>query len=283
MLQKIISYCHLTRFNKPIGWLILLWPTLTALWLASGGQPNLNLILIFTADVIITRSLGCVINDLADRKFDAHVQRTQNRPLVTQAVSIREALILAFILAFLAFGLVLFTNLLTIKLSFVALGLACLYPFMKRVTFYPQVFLGAAFGFGVPMAYAAALNSIPFIAWLLFLAILIWALAYDTVYAMVDKEDDLKIGIKSTAIVFGSWDKFWVGLSHITVIVLLAIIGWLYHLNDAFYLSLGVCFGLAIYQQYLIQDRKPQRCFEAFLNNHWFGFSFFVGTILGYY
>ncbi len=283
MLQKIFSYCHLTRLNKPIGWLILLWPTLMALWLASDGKPALSLIGIFTLGVIVTRSLGCVINDLADRKFDAHVPRTQQRALVTQAISVREAKILALLLALIAFCLVLFTNVLTITLSFVALGLAAIYPFMKRVTFYPQLFLGAAFGFAVPMAYAAASNALPLTCWLLFLAILIWALAYDTAYAMVDREADLKIGVKSTAIAFGSWDKFWIGVSHIGVIGLLAVIGWLNNLGWIFYISLGVCLGLAAYQQYLIKDREPARCFQAFLNNHWFGLSFFLGTVLGIY
>lgn len=283
MLQKIFLYCQLTRLNKPIGWLILLWPTLMALWLASDGKPSLYLVVVFTLGVIASRSLGCVINDLADRKVDPHVPRTQNRPLATGAIAVREAILVAFFLAILCFGCVLLTNFLCIQLSFVALGLATLYPFMKRVTYYPQIFLGAAFGFGVPMAYAAVLNTLPPSAWLLFLAILIWALAYDTVYAMVDREADLEIGVKSTAIAFGKWDTFWVGVSHLFVIAILAVIGWLHHLNIVFYLSLAVCLGLAIYQQFLIKDREPQKCFEAFLNNHWFGLSFFIGTVLGYY
>lgn len=282
MLQKIFSYCQLTRLNKPIGWLILLWPTLMALWLASDGKPSLKLVVVFTLGVIVTRSLGCVINDLADIKFDAHVPRTQHRPLVTQTVSVREAIILACFLVMFAFILVLFTNFLTIKLSFVALGLATLYPFMKRVTFYPQIFLGAAFGFAIPMAYAAAAQTLPLSCWLLFLAILIWAIAYDTAYAMVDREADLKIGVKSTAIMFGQWDKFWIGFSHLAVMILLALVGKLNHLGLIFYLSLAICLGLAIYQQYLIKDREPARCFQAFLNNHWFGFSFFMGTVLSY-
>ena len=283
MLQKIFSYCQLTRLDKPIGWLILLWPTLMALWLAADGKPSVKLIIVFTLGVIVTRSLGCVINDLADLKFDAHVPRTQHRPLITQAVSVREAIILACFLTIFAFILVLFTNLLTIKLSFVALGLATLYPFMKRVTFYPQIFLGAAFGFAIPMAYAATAQVLPLSCWLLFLAILIWAVAYDTAYAMVDREADLKIGVKSTAIVFGRWDKFWIGLSHISVIALLTLIGKLNHLTLIFYMSLIVCLGLAVYQQYLIKDREPVRCFQAFLNNHWFGLSFFIGTLLSYF
>lgn len=282
MLQKIFSYCLLARLNKPIGWLILLWPTLMALWLASEGKPSFSLIFIFTLGVIVTRSLGCVINDLADRKFDAHVPRTQHRPLVTQAVSVNEAKILALALALVALILVLFTTVLTFTLSFVALGLAALYPFMKRVTFYPQLFLGAAFGFAVPMAYAAVSNTLPLSCWLLFSAILIWAVAYDTAYAMVDREADLKIGVKSTAIAFGEWDKFWIGMSHLMVIGLLAVVGWLNHLSWVFYVSLGLCLGLAAYQQYLIKDRNPARCFQAFLNNHWFGLSFFLGTVLGF-
>jgi 4-hydroxybenzoate polyprenyltransferase len=282
MLQKIFSYCYLTRLNKPIGWLILLWPTLMALWLASEGKPKVLLVGVFTLGVIVMRSLGCIINDLADRKLDGHVPRTQHRPLVTQAVSVREAIALAIFLTLIAFLLVTLTNLLTVKLSFVALGLACLYPFMKRVTFYPQVFLGAAFGFAVPMAYAAASNTLPISCWLLFLAILIWPVAYDTAYAMVDREADLKIGIKSTAIVFGRWDKFWIGICHFVVIILLGIIGWLNELSWPFYVSLCVCAGLAGYQQYLIKNREPEKCFQAFLNNHWFGLSFFVGTVLGY-
>lgn len=284
IMSKIFSYCQLLRLNKPIGWLLLLWPTLMALWLASFGRPSFKLIVIFTLGVIVMRSLGCIINDLADRKFDKHVPRTQNRPLVTQAVSVTEAVLLALGLACIAFLLVLLTNDLTIKLSFVALGLACLYPFMKRVTFYPQLFLGAAYGFGVPMAYAAVTHQLLIISsWVLYLAILIWALAYDTAYAMVDKEADLKIGVKSTAIAFGSWDRFWIGMSHLMVIGLLGIIGWLNQLGYLFYLSLVVCTGIAGYQQYLIRNREPAQCFQAFLNNHWFGLSFFMGTVLGYF
>lgn len=284
MLQKIISYAYLARLDKPIGWLLLLWPTLMALWLASRGKPSVFLIALFSLGVIIMRSLGCIINDLADKKVDGLVPRTQNRPLVTQLVSVREAIGLAVFLALGALILVLQSNVLTFKLSFVALGLASLYPFMKRVTFYPQVFLGAAFGFAVPMAYAAVSPALilSLSCWLLFLAILIWAIAYDTAYAMVDREADLKIGVKSTAIRFGQWDKFFIGMAHLSVIALLGFIGYLNGLKPLFYVSLVICLGLAIYQQYLLKDREPKACFQAFLNNHWFGLSFFLGTVLGY-
>jgi len=279
-VSKPRAYIQLTRLDKPIGTLLLLWPTLWALWLAAGGIPPLKLLLIFALGTLLMRSAGCAVNDLADRKLDGAVGRTQQRPLVTGALSVNEALVLASILALLAFVLVLFTNTLTILLSFGGVALAACYPLMKRYTHLPQVILGAAFSWGIPMAFAAATNTLPAILWLVFIANLLWTVAYDTEYAMVDREDDMKVGIKSTAILFGTMDRSMVaGLNALTLVALL-LVGQRFDLGAVYFLSLLGAGGLFYYQHRLIQSREPAQCFRAFLNNNYVGAVVFLGIAL---
>jgi 4-hydroxybenzoate polyprenyltransferase len=280
--QRLYQYALLMRLHRPIGIYLLLWPTLWAVWIAGNGQPNLFIILIFIAGVVLMRAAGCVINDYADKDFDPHVQRTRDRPLVTRQVSTREALGLFATLCLLALILVIQLNWFTIQLSVIALLLAILYPFTKRYTYLPQFFLGAAFSWAIPMAFAAQRNEIPTIAWCLFLANLLWTVAYDTMYAMVDKTDDLRIGVKSTAILFGAADRFIIAGLQIAVFILLIIVGIQAHLAAAYYTGLAVAAIFAIYQQWLIRDRVPARCFQAFLNNHWFGAVIFIGIVADY-
>lgn len=275
--QRLREYGLLMRVDRPVGTLLLLWPTLWALWIAARGWPELLVMVVFCAGVFLMRSAGCVINDYADRDIDPHVARTKNRPLAQRRVSSKEALLLAGGLALTAFVLVLSMNMLTIAMSAVGVLLAATYPFMKRYTHLPQVHLGAAFGWAIPMAFAASLGAVPTTAWLLFIVTVLWTTAYDTLYAMVDREDDLKIGVKSTAILFGDADRLIVGVLQLAVLAGLVLVG----LREAFalpyYVGLTVAAGLAAYQQYLIRDRDPQRCFQAFLNNNWFGAAVFAG------
>lgn len=278
--EKILSYINLTRLNKPIGILLLLWPTLWALWLAAGEIPQYSIIFIFLIGTVLMRSAGCVINDYADRDFDRHVQRTQNRPLTTGKISARAALILFALLILSAFILILFLNIKTILLAFVGLFLAIIYPFMKRYTHWPQVFLGMAFAWAVPLAFCALTNTVPMQAWLIYFAAVIWPVIYDTMYAMVDREDDLKIGIKSTAILFGRYDKIIIAVLQIIFLLLLLTIGLLNQLKLSFYLSLVLACILSCYQQFLIKDRIPSRCFTAFLNNNWLGMIIFLGIAI---
>ncbi len=280
--ERLHQYALLMRLHRPIGIYLLLWPTLWAVWISASGYPCITNITIFSLGVLIMRSAGCVINDYADRHFDPHVQRTQDRPLATEKVSEREALGLFAILCLLGFSLVLLMNWFTVLLSLVAVFLAVTYPFMKRYTHLPQVYLGMAFGWAIPMAFAAQMSQIPPIAWILFSANILWTIAYDTLYAMVDREDDLKIGVKSTAILFGSADKLIVGILHLTALLLLIEVGQQIRLGVFFYIGLSAAAGLAIYQQWLIKDRLPERCFQAFLNNHWFGLVILLGIIGGY-
>jgi 4-hydroxybenzoate polyprenyltransferase len=288
LINQIIThkYWLLMRLNRPIGWLLLLWPTWVALWIASHGQPSLKLFFIFTLGVIVMRSAGCVVNDLADKKWDGQVARTEHRPLVTtqpeNRVSVKSAVILFLVLIILAFLLVLQTNLLTIKLSFIAIFLAILYPFTKRFTYYPQFFLGAAYGMAIPMVFAATQNQLPVVCGVLYLAVLIWAVAYDTEYAMVDKSDDLRVGIKSTAIVFGQWDKAGISLAHTVVLINLSGVGYLSGMGSIYYVGLVGALISALYQQWLIRNREPAMCFKAFLNNNYFGLCCFLGTVLNY-
>ncbi len=270
------------RLDRPIGILLLLWPTLWALWIASAGKPDMLVLTVFALGVILMRSAGCVINDYADRDFDRHVRRTQDRPLAAGRVTPQEALVLFAVLCALAFGVVLLLDTFTILLSFVAVMLAALYPFMKRYTHLPQIVLGMAFGWSVPMAYAASSASLPRSAWLLFIATVLWTTVYDTMYAMVDRPDDLKIGIKSTAILFGESDKAIIGALQITMLSVMVLIGTQMELGLAYYLGLTVASGLAAYQQFLIKDREPAKCFKAFLNNNWFGAAIFVGIVAEY-
>lgn len=279
---KLLAYHRLMRTDKPIGALLLLWPTLWALWVATPGVPPLGILVVFIAGVWLMRAAGCVVNDYADRKFDGHVKRTANRPLPSGAVSEKEARNLFIVLVLLAFVLVLTLNLMTILLSVAALALAWTYPFMKRYTHLPQVVLGAAFGWSIPMAFAAVSESVPLSCWLMFLANILWAVAYDTLYAMVDRDDDVKIGIKSTAILFGRHDKLIVGILQILVLVLMAAVGWLNGLGWPFYASIAVVGVLFVWQQKMIVHRDRDACFKAFLNNNYVGLALFVGLAVSY-
>jgi 4-hydroxybenzoate polyprenyl transferase, proteobacterial len=280
--ERLTQYARLMRLDKPIGIYLLLWPTLWALWIAGEGKPDLLVVGVFVAGVVLMRSAGCVINDYADRKIDPHVARTCNRPIASGKVTAREALILFGVLCALAFALVLLMNRLTIYLSFGGVVLAAIYPFMKRYTHLPQVVLGAAFGWAVPMAFAAQTGEVPRVAWLLFVATVLWTTAYDTMYGMVDREDDVKIGVKSTAILFGDADRIVIGVLQLLALGALALAGQVASLGGYFYFGLTLAAGLALYQQYLIRERQPAACFRAFLNNHWFGAVVFSGIVLAY-
>ena len=275
-------YWRLMRFDKPIGILLLLWPALWALWMAGQGRPNPLVLFVIVSGVVVMRAAGCVINDYADRDFDPHVERTRQRPIAAGLVSPKEALILFVGLCLTAFGLVCLMNGLTIALSVPGAFLAASYPFMKRYTHLPQAYLGVAFGWAVPMGFAAQTGSIPLVAWELFLATVLWALIYDTMYAMVDREDDLKIGVKSTAILFGEYDRQIIGGLQVLMLAILTMIGLQLGLAVPYYLGLLGGAGFFIYQQILIFHRAKADCFKAFLNNHWFGATVFLGLVLDY-
>nr|WP_017801680.1 4-hydroxybenzoate octaprenyltransferase [Winslowiella toletana] len=279
-MTRFQAYCRLMRIDKPIGSLLLLWPTLWALWLAGRALPPLNVLLVFVLGVLFMRAAGCVINDYADRNIDGHVKRTESRPLPSGAISEKEAKLLFIALVLVSFALVLTMNAMTIWLSFAGLALAWIYPFMKRYTHLPQVVLGAAFGWAIPMAWAAVSESVPLTCWLLFFANICWTVAYDTQYAMVDRDDDLKIGVKSTAILFGRFDKLIIGLLQLVSLLLLAAIGLLMALNWAFWAAMVLAAGLFIYQQKLIAARERDACFKAFLNNNYVGLVLFIGVVL---
>ncbi|OOB87164.1 4-hydroxybenzoate polyprenyltransferase [Leclercia adecarboxylata] len=281
--NKLLAYHRLMRTDKPIGALLLLWPTLWALWVATPGLPPLWILAVFVAGVWLMRAAGCVVNDYADRKFDGHVKRTANRPLPSGDVTEKEARTLFVVLILLSFLLVLTLNTMTILLSVAALALAWVYPFMKRYTHLPQVVLGAAFGWSIPMAFAAVSESVPLSCWLMFLANILWAVTYDTQYAMVDRDDDLKIGIKSTAILFGRQDKLIIGILQIAVLGLMVGIGYLNQLNGAFYAAVAAAGVLFIYQQKLIANREREACFKAFLNNNYVGLVLFLGLAVSYW
>lgn len=281
-MKKIKPYISLMRLDKPIGIFLLVWPTVWALWLAGAGKPPLGIVLIFILGVILMRSAGCVVNDMVDRKVDGYVARTRHRPLVTGTVSTQAAMILFVSIMLCAFLLVLLLNKLTIFLAFGAAILAIIYPFLKRFTHLPQVGLGFTFSWGVPMAFAAVTNSVPLFSWVIFFAAVIWSIIYDTLYAMVDREDDIKIGIKSTAILFGKADKGIIGLLQIIFLALLLLIGFFYQLNKLYYTGIVGTVVLFIYQQVLIRKRSPDNCFKAFLNNHWVGCVIYIGIVLGY-
>lgn len=273
-------YLKLTRLDRPIGIYLLLWPTLGALWLAADGLPPVHLIVIFILGTVLMRSAGCVINDYADRHIDGHVKRTKNRPLATGLVTEREALVLAAVLALLAFILVLFTNWTTVKMSFVGLFLAVLYPFMKRYTYMPQAFLAAAFSWAIPMAYTAVGAPMNEVTWLAYTANILWTVHYDTLYAMVDRDDDVKIGVKSSAILFGDADKIMVGVLQVTTWLCWLLLGLRAELGPFWMLGLAVAAGCFVYQQWLIRNRERDPCFRAFLNNHWAGLALFLGLAL---
>jgi 4-hydroxybenzoate polyprenyltransferase len=280
--DKFKQYLLLIRLNRPIGIFLLLWPTLWGLWIASEGFPNTKILVVFLFGVFLMRSAGCILNDIIDKDFDKFVARTQNRPLASDKLSSIEAFIVAISLIFIAFLLVLTTNTLTVQLSFVAIILAGTYPFLKRHTYLPQFFLGLTFGWSIPMAFAATTNSIPKIAWLLLIANILWAVVYDTIYAMIDREDDLKIGIKSTAILFDDADRFIIGLIQSLALIALIIIGQQASLNTIYYFSLIIGGCLFLYQLYLIRNREQKKCMQAFLNNNWFGLVVFIGLFINY-
>ena len=280
--QRLQEYGKLMRLDRPIGILLLLWPTLWALWIAAEGIPDPLVLFVFCAGVILMRSAGCVINDFADRNVDAHVERTRNRPLAQKRIAAREALYLFVALSLLAFALVLLMNPLTIALSVGGVILAASYPFMKRYTHLPQVHLGAAFGWAIPMAFAAQTGHIPIIAWLIYLINLLWITAYDTQYAMVDRADDLKIGIKSTAILFGDADRLIIGLLQVLALTGLLLLGQKLDMHIVYYGGLLIAAALVVYQQLLIRHRDTKACFNAFLNNNWLGAAIFGGIFFNY-
>ena len=280
--ERLSLYEKLMRLDKPIGILLLLWPTLWGVWLSSAGHPNWVILWIFVLGTVLMRSAGCVINDYADRDIDPLVERTKDRPLAAGLVSRKEALLLALGLSLTAFALILPLNSLTLKLSVVAVLLAASYPFTKRFFALPQAYLGIAFGFGIPMAYAAQTAQVPMIAWVLLSANVFWAIAYDTQYAMVDREDDRKIGIKTSALTFGKYDVAAVMLCYVLFLLILVWVGLSLHLHWPFYLSLGIAAGLMLYHFQLIQAREPAQCFKAFLHNNWVGAVIFVGIAMDF-
>ena len=282
-IGRLRQYVLLMRLDRPIGIFLLLWPTMWALWLAGRGHPQPSVVFVFVGGVILMRSAGCVINDYADRNVDPHVARTQHRPMAAGRVTTREALILFTVLCLTAFALVLLMNPLTIMMSVGGVALAAVYPFMKRYTHLPQVVLGMAFGWSVPMAFAAQTGAVPPAAWLLFIATVLWATAYDTIYAMVDRPDDLRIGVKSTAILFGEADRHMIALLQALFFVVMIMVGRRYQLGVYFYVGLSAAMVLAIYQMTLIWHRDPGGCFKAFLNNNWFGIAIFAGIAAHYY
>lgn len=279
---RIPDFIQLMRLDKPIGIFLLLWPTLWALWIAGEGKPSIKISLIFLAGVVLMRSAGCVINDFADRKIDGHVERTKNRPIATGRILPLEALLLCAVLLLMAFILVLFTNLFTILLSVGAALLAGSYPFMKRYTYFPQVVLGAAFAWAIPMSFAAHLNTLPSHVWLIYTATLLWTMAYDTLYAMVDRDDDIRIGVKSTAILFGDADKLIIGMLQISTLLCLILLGVQLKFGWFYYSGLILAAALFGYQQFIVRERDKAQCFKAFLNNNWVGMVIFFGIALQY-
>lgn len=282
MRQHLKAYGLLMRVDRPIGTYLVLWPALWALWIAGEGFPDGLILLVFVLGAFLMRSAGCVINDFADRKIDPHVTRTKARPLATGEVSSNEALILFAGLCLIAFLLVLLLNRFTIMLAFFGVALAIVYPFMKRYTHWPQVFLGVAFAWSIPMAFAAQTNAVPAGTWLLFAANLCWVVAYDTMYAMVDRNDDLEIGVKSTAILFGRYDRLIIGLFQLSFLTLMAFTGYWFELGVIFNIGLIAVTGLMGYHQYLIQSRNREKCFAAFLHNNHIGAAIFIAIVLDY-
>ena len=281
VLSKLKLYARLVRLDKPIGSLLLLWPTLSALWLASNGYPDPMLVVIFSVGTVLMRSAGCAINDFADRDFDKHVKRTAERPLTSGQIAAWEAVAVAVVLALISFSLILPLNALTQQLSVLAVIVAGTYPYFKRFFALPQAYLGIAFGFGIPMAYAAVQAIVPIEAWVLLISNVFWALAYDTEYAMVDRDDDLLIGIRTSAITFGRFDVLAVMLCYAVHLVLVALVGARYQLGALFYLGLAIAAAIAAYHYLLIRERDRLRCFAAFRHNNWLGAAVFIGIVLG--
>ena len=282
LVERLDAYERLMRLDKPIGTLLLLWPTLCALWLAARGAPRGSLVLIFAVGTLVMRSAGCAMNDWADRDFDGRVARTANRPLAQGLIAPWEALVVAALGALVALLLVLFTNRATLLWSIPALAIAILYPFTKRFFVLPQAFLGIAFSFGIPMAYAAVQGHVPALAWKLLVVNLFWVIAYDTEYAMVDRDDDAKIGIRTSALTFGRADTFVVGLCYAIYLVGMMFIGRAYALGGLYYAALGIALLIAIHHLWIIRGRTPAACFRAFLGNHWLGMAVFAGVALDY-
>lgn len=280
--KKLHAYAQLMRIDKPIGTLLLLWPTLWALWIAAQGFPDWDILIVFTIGVFLMRSAGCVINDFADRKIDGFVERTKLRPLPSGRASSRDAIVLFVALSLLAFLLVLTQNRLTIELSIAGILLAFCYPFMKRITHLPQFILGIAFSWAIPMAYAAQAGRLTAVVWLLFVINILWTVAYDTLYAMVDREDDLKIGVKSTAILFAQQDKLIVALLQLSCLLLLLLLGWMETLSWIYFAGVFAVSGLFIKQQVMIKERDKKACFTAFLDNNYVGFTIFIALLLSY-
>ncbi|MCB1672331.1 MAG: 4-hydroxybenzoate octaprenyltransferase [Gammaproteobacteria bacterium] len=281
--EKLPGYLQLIRFDKPIGVLLLLWPTITALWIAAEGLPDLDLLVIFLLGTYIMRAAGCAINDYADYKFDGGVTRTRERPLATGILRRQDALNAFLVLSGIGFFLVLLTNMQTILLSFGAVVVAAIYPFMKRFTNLPQVILGIAFSWGILMAFTAQTEALPPVAFLLFVANCLWTVAYDTEYAMVDRDDDLQLGIKSTAILFGTADRMMIFILQLMFLMSLLLAGRQLQMGLFYYAGLGTATILMLYQQLLIRDRDPARCFKAFLHNNWVGAALFIGVVLHYF
>lgn len=282
MFKTFPHYFQLMRLDRPIGIFLLLWPTLWALWIAAQGHPPLKMFFIFVIGVVVMRSAGCVINDFADRDIDLHVARTRDRPLAKKILLPQQAIFLFLILCSIAFILVYQLNFFTLELAIPALFFAIIYPFCKRYTYLPQFILGIAFSFSTLMVFAAQQNHIPLVGWEIFLIGILWPVAYDTLYAMVDSADDLKIGVKSTALLFGEQDKFWIGVIQTGVLILLILVGMQLHLRSIYFVSLFGVASLFVYQQYLIKDRKPENCFRAFKNNNYVGAIVFCGFLLSY-
>tara|TARA_B110000858_G_scaffold198432_1_gene264916 strand:- start:10422 stop:11345 length:924 start_codon:yes stop_codon:yes gene_type:complete len=282
LYSKLPALAELTRANKPIGIYLLLWPTISALWIAEEGFPRFSLLFIFIAGTALMRSAGCCVNDFADHKIDGKVARTEQRPLAAGTLTRKDAFLCFAALSLISFGLVLMTNERTIVLSLAAVALVAVYPFMKRFTNLPQLVLGVAFSWGILMAFSAATGEVPQSAYLLFVANCLWTVAYDTQYAMVDREFDLEIGVKSTAILFGDADKIIIGCLQIMFILAMILAGRQFELGTPYFLSLIVASGLLAYQQYLIKDRLPGPCFESFLNNNWVGAVIFIGVLLSF-
>ena len=280
--RRLDAYERLIRLDKPIGTLLLLWPTLWALWLASNGAPRLDLLIVFVVGTLLMRSAGCAINDYADRNFDGHVERTRERPLATGEIAPREALVVAAALAAAAFALVLFLNWMAIALSFVALAIAASYPFTKRFFALPQAYLGVAFGFGIPMAYAAVQFRLPAECWMLLAANLFYAFAYDTEYAMVDRNDDARLGLRTSALTLGRWDVAAVMASYAVMFAILVLLGWAGSLSWPYYAGLAAAAAMAAWHWRLIRDRTREGCFRAFMHNNWVGGAIFAGIAMSF-
>jgi 4-hydroxybenzoate polyprenyltransferase len=279
--KKITLYLDLIRWNRPAGWLLLLWPTLSALWIASNGFPGWHLLTVFVLGTILMRSAGCCLNDVADRDFDKHVKRTANRPVTSGKLSSKEALSLGAVLALLAFGLVLTTNLATIQLSFAALAVAIIYPYAKRFFSMPQAVLGVAFSFGIPMAFCAVQGAVPTLAWVLLFGNLFWVLAYDTEYAMVDRDDDLRIGMKTSAITMGRFDVMIIAFCYILYLLIWSVVLILQAYSAMYLIASSVAIMQIIWHIWLIRNREREACFKAFRLNHWLGFTVFAGIAMG--